>query len=207
MTLARTCSECPNPLLGKSVKSVTCSDPCRARRSRRLRRIKLDNDALANQPGVALIASLTRKETPDVVKNVISQELAPIVRQALTEDVLRSIERLVGLTPAAVAALTEDLEGEDKVLRQRAYTLLFRYTAGHPALVKPEDAADSSQLVVHFNLPRPDVLPQDTAAEADELKTCDMCAKEKPTAEFELGSDRCTECFTNWKATIAEQFA
>jgi hypothetical protein len=130
-------------------------------------------------------------------------------RQALTEDVLRAIERLVGLTPAAVNALTEDLMGDDKVIRQRAYTLLFKYTTGHPALVKPEDTDDKSQLVVNFNLPRPD-LKDDAEVEpeaADELKVCDLCSQEKPVSEFEVGSSRCTECFEAWKKTIAEQFA
>ena len=207
MALARTCSECGVPLVSRSPRAKTCSEKCRSARSRRERRVSTERATLDAKPGVRQIAEFVRNEAPDIAKNVLSQELAPIVRQALTEDVLRAIDKLVGLTPAAVNALTEDLMGDDKVLRQRAYTLLFKYTTGHPALVKPEDTEDKSQLVVNFNLPRPDPEQSIEPTAAVELRTCDLCKQEKAVTEFEAGSERCTDCFEEWKAKIREQFA
>lgn len=162
---------------------------------------------MAEVGGVSEIAAMVRRESPDIARDVLSKELAPIVRQALTEDVLRSIDSLVGLTPRAVQALNEDLDSDDLTIRQRAYTLLIKYTIGHPALIKQEDTNDNSQLVVNFNLPRPDAVPELEEDAVVELKTCDMCSEEKPTSEFESGSDRCTNCFENWREEIRQQFS
>lgn len=206
MPLARTCSECGTVLAGKSVKAKTCSNACRLRRSKRLRRISKEQAEMAEVGGVSEIAAMVRRESPDIAQDVLRKELAPIVRQALTEDVLQAINSLVGLTPRAVQALHEDLECDDRVLRQRAYTLLFKYTTGHPALVKPDDTNDQSQIVVNFNLPRPDSVPEELAADVVELRICDMCGEEKPETEFETGSDRCTPCFEAWRETVKSQF-
>lgn len=208
MTLARTCSECGTALLGKSLQAKTCGPACRSTRSRRQKRTNSELELLNEDSGINEITRIVRRESPDVAKDVIRKELGPIVRQALTEDVLRAIEKLVGLTGKAVAALEEDLGSEDATIRQRAYTLLIKYTAGHPALVKADDTTDSSQLVVNFNLPRPDVDQVSVLdTDATELKTCDQCNEEKPVDEFESGSDRCVPCFEKWKATIVAQYA
>ena len=194
------------PLSGKSVRAVTCGNACRLKRSRRVRRQnqEVEDFQEANNAGVNEIAAIVRREAPDVVTRVMKAELQPIVRQALTEDVLRSISELVGLTPRAVQALHEDLESDDKTIRQRAYTLLIKYTVGHPALVKNDEMDDTRQLVVNFNLPRPDDPPptEDLPAEAEELRSCDMCGEEKTEAEFAAGSSRCLTCFEEWKERV-----
>jgi hypothetical protein len=207
--VGRTCSECGAPLSSRSVRSTTCSDKCRTARSRRVRRQnrEVEDFQERNNAGANEIAAIVRREAPDVVTRVMKAELQPIVRQALTEDVLRSINSLVGLTPRAVAALTEDLESEDRTIRQRAYTLLIKYTVGHPALVKQEDTDDNRQLVVNFNLPRPDAPSQVNEEEnlAVELRACDMCGEDKSPDEFASGSSRCLACFDEWKKRVMEQ--
>lgn len=209
--VARTCSECAEPLSGRSPTSKTCGNACRLKRSRRLRRVKSDHaDFEANYPGAgsAEVAAIVRRESYDAVMRVTQSEITPIVREALTEDVLRAVQSMIGLTPRAVELLGEDLESEDSTIRQRAYTLLIKYTAGHPALLQPKDSDHGAQLVVQFGLPRPDaaaLLPPE--AEVVEDITCDMCGEDKPATEFESGSLRCKPCFETWKATVLEQFA
>ena len=207
MALARTCSECPNSLEGKGPRTVTCSNACRLRRSRRIRRAnaRVEEFAEANNVGAQEIAAIVRREAPDVVTRVMKEEIRPIVRESLDEDVLRAIHGMVGLTPAAVQALEEDLLSDDKVIRQRAYSLVIKYTVGHPALVK-DDVTQAQQLVVNFGLPRPDaddLQPANTI----ELHECDMCHEPKPASEFVAGSDRCTACFAEFAAKIRAQFA
>lgn len=128
----------------------------------------------------------------------MKEEYRPIVREAMTEDALRAIQRMVGLTPLAVECIEDDLTCGDPTIRQRAYTLLMKYTVGHQAIVRPEEEV-SGQLVVHFNLPRPgdDVESQGAAVElvAEELRCCDMCGKDKAITQFVAGSDRCTTCY------------
>ncbi len=209
----RTCSECAAPLSGKSVRAVTCSDRCRLARSRRIRRANREVEEFAqhNNAGAQEIAAIVRREAPSLVTRVMADQLAPIVREALTEDVLRAVDALVHLTPRAVELLAADLESEDSTVRQRAYTLVTKYTVGHPALIKSEDTDPHSQLVVNFNLPRPGAAalsPSDAITVEDEdSRVCDMCHAEKGAGEFVSGSTRCADCFAQWRETVMEQFA
>lgn len=212
MTLHRTCSECATSIAGKATHTKTCSTNCRQKRARRLR--KLDKAAAReetyyrkqSEPLRELVDVVRRSQT-DVVKKVVEEQLAPIVRDALTEDTLQAIKKLLGLTSTAVGALAEDLVSDDPVIRQRAYSLAIKYTIGHPALVKADDSAGQGQMVVNFALPRPDQTPQAIEAAADELRTCDLCNTEKPLAEFVGDSDRCQACADEWKQRITDQFA
>lgn len=208
MPLPRTCTECGGSLSGKSVKAITCGEKCRSARSRRVRRAnrQVDDFAAANNAGAQEIAAIVRREAPDVITRVMKDELRPIVREALTEDVLRAVEQMLGLTPRAVELLQADLESEDSTVRQRAYTLVTKYTIGHPALLRPEDGAGAGQIVVNFALPRPDDAEVVVEADSEELRTCDLCNTEKPETEFVAGSDRCRTCFEEQKATVLAAF-
>lgn len=137
------------------------------------------------------------------------EELRPVVREALTEEVLQAVQDMLGLTPTAVLRLQEDLEAEDSTVRQRAYTLILKYTIGHPALLQAKDTQDTGQMVVNFNLPRPDELgPEDIDLEPQpEFDICDICGTEKPADEFAAGSQRCISCFEEHKARVLEAFA
>jgi hypothetical protein len=208
----RTCSECGCSLEGRSPQTRTCSNACRKRRSARhaainKRRVEEEGSPAAVQE----IRKIVRNEAPDVITRVLGSELVPVVREALTEDVMRAINQMVGLTPLAVAALANDLESEDALIRQRAYTLLIKYTAGHPALVRPADTNPQGQLVVNFNLPRPDDAGSETEAvpadaEQVESRNCDLCGEELPETEFVAGSERCRSCFTAMQRKIEELY-
>lgn len=212
MPPARTCSECGNSLEGTRPGTKTCSNAHRQERSRRLRRAKRNHEEFeANNPeGAQEIARIVRREAPDVIHKILGDELKPIVRDAITEDVLRAISQMVGLTPRAVELMAKDLESEDSTIRQRAYTLITKYTIGHPALVKP-DEGNQGHMTVNFNLPRPDDVAENGEfpldAESLELKRCDMCGADKPTNEFVAGSERCEPCYTDWQKKVLKRFA
>ena len=142
---------------------------------------------------------------------VMKEQLEPVVREALTEDVLRAVQEMLGLTPLAVSALHEDLQSSDVTVRQRAYSLLIKYTVGHKALISTDDLDDNKQLIVNFNLPRPseeDVVATDLeASEIQESQVCDVCNQEKPSDQFEAGSSRCQQCHESRKAAILEMYA
>lgn len=157
-----------------------------------------------------------RRESPDVINKVMRDELAPVVREAITEDTLRAIRSLIGLTPRAVKLIEEDLESKDPVIRQRAYTLLMKYTVGHPSLVQPKDTGDNRQINVTFELPRPEAVPIDMDGASDtelphpvELRQCDLCNEFKREEEFvaPLPAERCKTCFTETKARILAEYA
>lgn len=198
----RLCSECPNELPGNDIRRKTCSASCRAKRSRRLKRIKSEagksggNTATAEQREVA---QRVRGEVADVAHQVIEEELRPVVREALTEEVLQAIARMVALTPRAVDRIGEDLENDDPAIRQRAYNLIAKYTLGHPAILQPKDAEAGRAMNINFNLPRPgDEVDESLTAvpsEIEEVRECDQCHEDKPITQFIAGSDRCATCY------------
>lgn len=197
MTAYRRCSECGEALTGKAAGAKTCSPKCRSARSRRLKKQKSEaGEAFRLPEHQRDLRDRVEGATPDVAHDVIQEELRPVVRESITADTLQAIAQMVALTPTAVAALQEDLTSDDSVIRQRAYTLLMKYTVGHRALVQPPETDKSQPLQVNFNLPRPDS-PDDpvVVADAQEMKTCDTCGTEQPVSAFVAGSERCQECF------------
>lgn len=191
----RLCTECGNPLpAGSSKRRKTCGDNCRSKRSRRLRGAKVTSEALP--PHQAQLANAVDTEVPDIAHQVIQEEMRPVVREAITEDVLRGVKQLVALTPAAVEQLRADLESGVPAVQRKAAELVMRYTIGHQALVTKDETSADRQLVVQFNLPRPDgEAPQpEVQADAEEIRTCDTCGSDKPVAQFVDNSTRCIEC-------------
>lgn len=190
-----------------SPAAKTCSVGCRQHRGRRLKNAGIDPTALGATEGVR---ELVRAGGQDAVQAVLKQELAPLVRESIDDSVLSAIDRMVKLTPQAVAVLERDLAGEDKVMAQRAAALVVKYTVGHPALVRPPEDKPSS-FTVNFGLPRPeepgDSPVVDIDAEEDlEEKVCDNCGEPKPLSAFADGSDRCEECFQRARHAIIAKF-
>lgn len=169
----------------------------------------------------------------DALRDVAREELRPVVRQAITEDVLRAAERLVNLTPLMVDAIEQDLRSTDKNLRQKAYTLLARHTLGNHSIAPPADEPGKAPLQVVFALPRPggpadesipltaelpeSVEPPDVevveepaeVAEPDDgstLQDCHECGVAKPMDQFVAGSDRCQKCHDDLRAQVIERF-
>lgn len=199
--------QCKGSLEGMSPQAKTCSVGCRQHRGRRLKDAGVDPTALEATKGVR---ALVRAGGQDAVQQVLKQELAPLVREAIDESVLQAIDTMVKLTPKAVAVLANDMESEDAVMRQRAAALVVKYTVGHPALVRPPDEKPSS-FTVNFGLPRPEVIDAEADLELAEGETitekvCDNCHAPKPLSEFADGSDRCEECFQSVRQELITKF-
>lgn len=220
VTGSRVCTECGNPLGADApATKLTCKPKCRKARSRRLKREAgelpwPDPDRQRKNatppPHHQKLAEAIRKDMPDAIHETLNEELRPVVREAITEDVLRSIHSAVGMVPSALAAIQEDLGSSDALLRQRAATLLLKYTLGHPALIPPEEADGGKQIIVNFEgMARPaapvsaeiEATAQEVEVEASvvhedgEQRECDSCKASKPDAEFVENSYRCIECF------------
>lgn len=210
----RMCSEwglhegCKGSLAGMSLQAITCSVSCRQHRARRLRAAKIDSTALEATRGVR---ELVRAGGKDAVQEVLKQELQPLVREAITEDTLEAISKLVGLTSTAVDVLMRDMEGEDAALAQRAAQTVLKYTVGHPAIVRPAEEQPPEKIEVHFNLPRPDgeaIQVPNVDEEGDEITdfVCDLCHQPRKASERVAGSDRCETCFREARDRILARF-
>lgn len=135
---------------------------------------------------------------------VIQKQLEPVVREAVTEDIMKAIRDMVGLTPKAVLAIEEDLGSDNETTRQRAYTLIMKYTAGHPALVRPPEEDRTQAIQVNFALPRPE--QETVTVEVEELDTdtrqCEKCNQVKSQNEFVGVATLCNSCFADRQARV-----
>ena len=187
--MKRVCSECPNELSSDNPKARTCSTHCRQKRARRLK-----NAAKAVVPDET--RDRARERVADEARNLAREELRPVVREAITEDVRTGIANLLGLTQKAVDAIGEDLGSEDVDVRQRAYSTFLRYTLGRADLTAGVQDT-GGQMVVNFNLPRPDgpeVVVEATAIPDELVRHCEMCGQDKEPRDFVADSGRCINC-------------
>lgn len=155
------------------------------------------------------LSTIKKKE---LASEVMAEELRPVVREAITEDVLRSIQGLVGLTGRAVELIAADMNGSDPVLAQKAATLVLRYTMGNQSVAPAPTAVEPAGMTVNFHVPRPTEpvveadLVVEEAIEAGEARICAECGITKATDAFVAGSSRCHACNDGFQAKIAERF-
>jgi hypothetical protein len=195
----RPCTECDTLV---TPPRITCSPRCRAARSRRIRSRRLSSDE----------AQLDRTDAPRLAQDILRDELTPIVREAITEEVLEGIQNLIGHIPDAINAAAADLEAEDDVTRQKAYTLILKHGLG-PNLVPSINDDRQQELNVYFGIPRPPVAAQppasalpvrDPEAPPIEARQCDTCREFKAPEDFVGSSDRCHECFEGIRKTATD---
>lgn len=208
----RVCPECGNPFTASHAGHKLCSPKCRVRKSRRKSAGRHATPAMAAkaEARAEMAERVADEGAIAIAQDIIRAELTPVVREHLTESVMRSIGELVELTPLMVAALKDDLtalepvlddrnhlvldeDGHtmyrvDKARRQRAVAIVAKYTVGSPGLA-PQAEHKPQPLSVSFgNLPRPD---WDNAVPERE---CDLCKEWKPEDEFDAGAPRCRGC-------------
>ena len=207
--MARVCTECGKPLPGNDPRRKTCGSACRAKRSRRIKRARKTKDGpLTFTDDERAITQAVRSEIPEVGHQVMEEELRPIVREAITDETIAAIGKLVALTPTVVEKLSVDVESEDAAIRQKAYTLIAKYTFGHPAIIKTDEEVGGKQMVVNFNIPRPgddqDSEQPSVEASSQEIRQCDKCGEDKPITEFVAGSYRCSTCYASQQSQANE---
>jgi hypothetical protein len=183
----RLCTECGTPVSGRA---LTCSDSCRSKRSRRISRLA--------EPSRD-VPDAVSKDREEVVADLLREELRPVVREAITAEVLDGIQDLVAHVPKAIAAAAKDLESADDTTRAKAYALILRHTLGNASIVPDLSGENTQNIEVHFALPRADgsAPPEQNGHDPGviETKECDSCRKSKPLSDFVGTSDRCRKCF------------
>jgi hypothetical protein len=214
--IERRCSEpgCGNPLGPHALPTKkTCSDACRSKRSRRIAAArKQGGQNRAHPEELQHIYQADAGKIEDAAMEVMRDELKPVVREALTDDVLRAIQDLVNLTPLVVEKIREDIEQtSDTTLRQRAYSLVAKYTLGNASVAPPPTDPAAAGMHVTFMMPRPgDQTPVAIEAQADsdavELKRCRDCEQEHLATDFVANSDRCSQCHAELQAKVQERF-
>lgn len=215
MARARKCSECENLLEGRLSNAKTCSNACRNKRSRRLRRARKQGGRPPLPEHQRVLSQAANGAVKDLAHEVAKEELRPVVREAITDDVLKAIDGLVKLTPQAIQALTLDLASSDDQVRQKATALILRYTLGNQSVAPAPAEQQPAPMQVVFNMPRPGSTEPGVSVDSgtaeipeavEDTRECQDCREWKVDAEFVAGSDRCQSCYDGLQARIAERF-
>lgn len=203
------CSECKAPLSHPQAK--TCGKTCRSRRSRRIKSAaKRGAEKRALPEHLQVMSKAVTSQIKDTAHEVLKEEMGPVVREAITSDVLRAVDDMVALTPRMVELIKEDMESEDASIRQKAYTLLAKYTLGNPSVAPASAEQQPAPLSVVFQLPRPGDTNSGTEeappAEATELRECSECHNTAPRSDFPDDAERCVTCHEALRAQVLERF-
>ena len=121
---------------------------------------------------------------------------------------------MVGLAPAAILVLQDDLQSDDPVLRQRAAALIVKYTLGNPNVTPAREGVGAGLTIINqlpdaTAAPAVDATVEDAplALEEGDLRRCDTCQLPRPLAEFPAGGPRCQSCLDSRKASVFEAFS
>lgn len=212
------CSEpdCNNTLTGR--QRVTCSKRCRQRRSERRktereRAARARSRAGSQSPYEAELQDLqaaAAKGAKALLPEVMRDELRPIAREAITEDVVRGIAGMMALTPEAILTLKRQLQSDDDQVSNRAAALILRYTLGHSSVAPPPTTPAQGGMTVVFNVPQsgsdPAVEAEAIEVPADAEKVCMECSAHKHPSEFYAESDRCNVCHERITTEALERY-
>lgn len=171
----RVCSECPTPFVTTSPRAKTCSGSCRSKRKRRLDAGDTADVAGGNNAAKAIAKAkkATMDDLPAVVREVMAEEVRPVVREALSSRVLEAIGSMTELIPLMFDALKDDLVAQEPCVdpatgehvtmmdgtpvytvdydrRSKARDLVAKYTLGQPGLAPQPEAAANAPITVVF---------------------------------------------------------
>jgi hypothetical protein len=205
---------CGNSLEGMHPLAKCCSLPCKARlgaanKAAQKKRARARQAEKRNGLEMIADAATNGTSTLDIARDVLREELRAYVnREALTEDVLADIQKMINYAPAAIQVLTMQLASEDETVAQRAAALILKYTMGNPSVAPPDPGKQPAQLQVVFGVPERG--NGDTAVDAEVVeteRTCGDCGLAKPESEFVGKSPRCTACFERMQLDVRAKFA
>ena len=113
-----------------------------------------------------------------MVREVLAEEIRDQIGQHVRDNLLGSIEEMVGLGPMVVSALKEDMETKDWAVRSRAYQYWLRYILPFVKDTQKEDASDRTVVIVH-SIPAPDMNAEIIEGEAEPFErdwsVCTSC--------------------------------
>lgn len=194
--MTRGCTECGKPLPeGSNASRKTCSDTCRSARSRRIKRQR-QRGSNAPPGGDRPENEVYDAEQHELAAEVAREELRPIVREQISEEVVAAVGRMLGLSAHAVEVIERDLDHTDPQIRMKAAALVARYSMSDrlmPELPKPPMEIELTGMPTPAP-PESNGHHDTTAEELPGLRVCHSCNEAKTENDFEANAPRCREC-------------
>jgi hypothetical protein len=204
---------CGNSLEGLSPLAKTCSPACKARLARankaaQKRRARERKAQKRNGLEVIAEAAAGGTDTLDIARDVLREELREhIHREALTEDVLADLAKMINFAPAAIQVLSLQLASEDETIAQRAANLILKYTMGNASVAPEGVGRQPAQLQVILGMPdRVNGATEELPSDVIDTRTCNRCHETKPADEFVGKSERCQRCFDLMQLEVVSKF-
>jgi predicted nucleic acid-binding Zn-ribbon protein len=220
----RVCTECGDIFAVGRSDQLTCSGKCRTRKSRReAKGLPEPFGAARRAELLAGIRAVAEEGAIGMAREIMAAEIAPVVREALTSEVLAAIGELVAMSPMMVAAMKEELTGTpvwsdgqmlmgkdgnpllavDPDRRLKVLALWAKYTMGSPALAPQAPQEAAPPIAINFGaVPRPDYGANSTAT-----RECAICEEPRTDEDFIDGSDRCRDCQAKLEGAAARLIA
>jgi hypothetical protein len=149
----------------------------------------------------------------------IRDRIEPVTRELLTDNVLKELNSLVNLLPAAIAELTYELSRdddgkpivEDPELRHKAAIQVMKFTVSNNSIAPANAEQQPAALTVVIGQAMESKLGAKTTSvqvgdEVVELRECQECHISKPVEEFVGQSSRCQDCHQKLIDAAAEKF-
>lgn len=201
----RPCAAC-GKLLPEGYRGKTCDAKCRKRLARQKAAQRRSAAAVGGQRTAENFSGLVdADEALKAAQAVLEKELTPIVREAITDDVIRAIAALGKLTPALVESLAKDLTSSNDFVRTRAQAIIAKYTLG-----QAEGGPRDPRLVINLGqMPDPslDQIDRVDQVESVELRECESCGEAKPLSDFDGDAPRCRDCQRNLRTDLERRYA
>lgn len=216
------CEVCGKPLTGKQRRA------CGPEHRNQIRsRAGADRKLLAEE--------VAKHEVTEAVREEVVALAHEATQEAMSAELLTQIQRFVFLIPKALDAITTNLDDEDPDIRQKAATLLLKYTMGNASVAPPSLEQQDQPLQINFTIPRADTVGpakgggvrplltevSDLSVQAPvidvestdlddrntcEKRTCMECGLEKCADEFIGQSYRCKHCDGLLRARVEGEF-
>lgn len=207
------CANCGTEFEPRSGNQKFCDNPeCKpAHYRKRTERRQAEKAALEAMRDPAYAEVFSESEERTLLQTILREELQPFVREQISEETIQAIGKLYKLVPKALAVLQADLSHPDPVVRQKAVTLIMRYSMSDSLLPKQEDT--SPQMHVHvpasLQVPAPEAIDSTVAEDSDVhvlgQRQCEQCGEHKPADQFEGNARRCQRCVDSFRRETLEQ--
>ncbi len=218
----RVCSEDGTIFVARG-DAVTCSATCRTQRKRRTDKGRPEPYGPERRAEIlAGIRATAEEGAVAMAQEIMREEIRPVVREALTSEVMSAIGDMVALLPLSIAGLRAEMEGVPLIVdgvvmrdhknnviyaidgdrRLKAIAMLHKATVGSAGLAPQAPDAKAPPIAINFgDVPRPNWDADTTAAP---LRECEICEEDRPEDDFVGGSNRCASCDAELRAQAEE---
>ena len=128
--VTKPCRKCSKPMENVRTNRKYCSSACRTSATRKIQRglAKGREHNTYSEELKDMISLAFSADSLDVIRDVFREEIRQNISQAVHDNILGAAEVMTHMLPKTLAALNNDLESQDWMVRSRAQALVLKYS-------------------------------------------------------------------------------